>query len=158
MPRYDPAHPAAPDRPSAPLLRDAALRRVGRARTRLIAAAAGLSAALVALVADTAPGKTYRRTTAAVPAATARSRAPRTARAATRMPPLATPGQLGLATGPGPGAAGPAAASSARPATGSAASTVTGSAPSAPPPSAANTAGAPQQQAAPPAPVVSGGS
>lgn len=77
--------PNAPiERRTAQLTRDAALRRVIRARTGVLVGSAGLTAGLAVLVADTAPGKTYKYKPASA-----------VVRAAA-LPPLATARELGL--------------------------------------------------------------
>jgi hypothetical protein len=74
------------ERRTAQLTRDAALRRVVRARTGLIVGSAGLTAGLAVFVADSAPGKTYKHTSASRPTVIREA----------ALPPLASPGQLGL--------------------------------------------------------------
>jgi hypothetical protein len=81
--------------PLAALERDAALARVSRARRWVIAAVAALSAAITALVSSVAPGHTLRKKSAQARELTATSPAMST-RTATRMPPLASPQDLGL--------------------------------------------------------------
>lgn len=84
----------SPSRPSeAQLSRDAALLRIVRTRRFVIAGAAALTAGFAAVVASIAPGRTLHRT-AATPTAT-RATASR-ATASLKMPPLASPGDLGL--------------------------------------------------------------
>ncbi len=81
---------------SAALERDAAFSRVSRVRGWTIAGAAALTGAGAALVAATAPGHTVRARTRTV----ASSATPRSAAAPAKLPPLASPTQLGL-QGPG---------------------------------------------------------
>jgi peptidoglycan DL-endopeptidase CwlO len=85
--------------------RDAALVRVSRARRWMIGAAAALSAGITALVSSVAPGHTLKKGAQSRELTATRSTAP--ARTAARMPPLASPSDLGLQ---GPSSA-PAAAS-----------------------------------------------
>ncbi|MHB8691422.1 MAG: hypothetical protein ACYDHH_09270 [Solirubrobacteraceae bacterium] len=130
--RRDPGRPDRPQRRAAQLARDAALRRVALTRTGVIVSSAGLTVGFVVLVADTAPGKTYK--TSSRSSAAGKTAAP----TAASLPPLETPGQLGL----------PAAS------TGAASSTATQ-------PAAAATATQPVAGGQGPpaqAPVVSGGS
>jgi hypothetical protein len=126
--------------------RDAALQRVSRTRRWMIGAVAALSAGITALVSSVAPGHTLKKNANARELTT--SGTATQARTATRMPPLATPSDLGLQ-----GASSPPQASSAP----------SGSTPAptrsvAPPDN--SQAAAPQAPApAPaPAPAVSGGS
>jgi hypothetical protein len=74
------------DRREAQRTRDQALRRIARTRFGVIAGSAGLTAGLVVVVADTAPGKTHHASAA------------RPVASVTALPPLETPGQLGLRT------------------------------------------------------------
>jgi hypothetical protein len=151
-------------RQSAELRRDAALRRVARLRTGLIAGTAGLTAGFAALVAATAPGKTYHAASS-VDARVTASSVP-----ASQLPPLATARELGLRAGrapnavrstkaPSPSASG-SAASNAAPATApaSAPATAPASAPATATAPAAVPAPVPVPAPAPVAPVSSGGS
>lgn len=72
------------------MYRDAALARVGHARRWMIAGAAGLTAGLAAFVSATAHGRTLSKTHAPIRSV---SSSPSTS---ARMPPLASPSQLGL--------------------------------------------------------------
>ena len=130
------------ERRAAQLTRDAALRRVVRARTGLIVGSAGLTAGLAVFVADTAPGKTYNRGHA-VRAAVIRQAA---------LPPLATPRELGLHPDNGSSNTSTQAGSTA---------TATQPTPTAAQPTPTATQPAPSPPvavASAPAPVVSGGS
>jgi hypothetical protein len=164
-----------PQRRAAQLARDAALRRVALTRTGVIVSSAGLTAGFVVLVADTAPGKTYK--TSSRSGAVKKSAAPAAARhrgtrsLAASLPPLATPSQLGLAAAP-TGAASTSATSTGASATSTGSSTTSTGASATSPTQAATSATsaaaatqpsgtttgsapvAPVQQA----PVVSGGS
>lgn len=84
-------------RSTAALQRDAALRRIGRTRGWTIAGASALTAGLALLVSAVAPGRTpgAKSQSAAVLAPTAQT-APATATSAPKLPPLASPGALGL--------------------------------------------------------------
>jgi hypothetical protein len=84
----------SPRRSQAQLSRDAALLRVVRTRRFVIAGAAALTAGFAAVVSSIAPARTVRRTAAVPPTAT-RAKA-RSAPASLKMPPLASPGDLGL--------------------------------------------------------------
>lgn len=133
----------------AALERDAALMRVSRARRWMIAGTAALSAGFAALVSSIAPGHTLKSKSS--PGATAT--ASRTAAAApvktyNRMPPLASPGDLGLQ---GPRSA-PQSASQPGPSGGSSSQVTPDPSQSVQP----NPAQAAPQPA--PAPAVSGGS
>src|SRR5437764_3897342 len=77
----------------AQLGRAAALHRIGRTRRWAIIGAAGATAGIAAVVSSVAPGKTLKPRSATRSVAGARSR-PRSG--SLRMPPLATPGELGL--------------------------------------------------------------
>jgi hypothetical protein len=79
--------------------RDAALGRVGRTRRWVILGAAGLTAGFAALVSSVAPGKTLKAGHATVRSEAASTTSPRST-GSTKMPPLASPSQLGL-QGPG---------------------------------------------------------
>lgn len=90
--------------PLAQLERDAALQRVSRARRWLILAAGALSAAFAALVSAIAPGhslgarpqvQTLASGSTGGSAASQGSR-PASSASAAKMPPLASPGDLGL--------------------------------------------------------------
>jgi hypothetical protein len=137
-PRRDPGSSVRPQRRTAQLVRDAALRRVAVTRTGVIVSSAGLTAGFVVLVADTAPGKTYKTSSrSSAPSKTAAQAAARhrgTRSLAAALPPLATPSQLGLAaasagsggtsTGAAPtGAASTGAASTGAASTGAASAT-----------------------------------
>jgi hypothetical protein len=140
----------------AALERDAALTRVSHARRWMIGAAAALSAGITALVSSVAPGHTLKKGAQARELTATRTAAP--VRSATRMPPLASPGDLGLQ---GPSSAPQAAPADSQSQAGSAASQAapapTQSA--APDPSQAAASAAPTPAPAPaPAPAVSGGS
>jgi hypothetical protein len=132
----------------AQLERDAALRRVGRTRRWVIAAAAALTAGFAAVVSAIAPGRTGAHTQARALGST-RTQPGRVA--STRMPPLANASDLGLQ--------GPAGAPQATPTPSPAAP-----APSQVAPSPSRATPAPAQAAPAPAPapsapaVVSGGS
>lgn len=78
----------------AQLERDAALERVSRARRWVIAAAAALTAAFAALVSTVAPGRTLGARAQARTLGSTRTLAQVVT--STRMPPLASPGDLGL--------------------------------------------------------------
>jgi hypothetical protein len=79
----------------AAMERDAALVRVTRVRRWLIAGAAALSAGFAALVSSVAPGHTLKsRSASSGPLTAARTVTP--PKASTRMPPLASPSDLGL--------------------------------------------------------------
>ncbi len=84
----------------AQLERDAALSRVSRARRWVFAGAAALTAGFAALVASVAPGRTLHHATATGGAATPTVPAARgktlSASASPQLPPLASPGELGL--------------------------------------------------------------
>jgi hypothetical protein len=85
----------------AQLERDAALQRVSRARRWLILAAGALSAAFAALVSAIAPGHSLNARAQTIAAGSASARGAHASRAASRasattMPPLASPGDLGL--------------------------------------------------------------
>jgi hypothetical protein len=135
----------------AALERDAALVRVSRTRRWMIGAAAAMSAGITALVSSVAPGHTLKKGTQARELTATRTTAP--ARAAARMPPLASPKDLGLQ---GPSSA-PQAAQQAAPAASQASPAPTQS--SAPDPTQAAASAAPTPAPAPaPAPAVSGGS
>jgi hypothetical protein len=143
-------HPAGRrSRSLAALERDAALVRVSRTRRWLIAGAAGLSAGIAALVSSAAPGHTLSSRgqpgistsgSASAPVRTASA-----ARSSRTMPPLASPGELGLQ--------GPSSAPQAAPSVAQASPDPSQSAQAAPNPAQAAPAPAPT-----PAPVVSGGS
>jgi len=98
MVRAERQEPARRARAAAQQNRDAALRRIGRARVWLIAAAGALTAAIAGLVSAVAPGKTLgaKRGIPAIPVASTGG----SAASSTALPPLATPAQLGL-QGPG---------------------------------------------------------
>lgn len=99
--RVDPVSgaPMRPDRTAAQRLREDAFARISRVRGLAIIAAGALTAVIAGVVSAVAPGHTLG-SKKAVHAAAAHSSV-RT-RIAARMPPLATPGELGLQ---GPGAA-----------------------------------------------------
>jgi hypothetical protein len=86
----------------AQLERDAALRRVSRARRWMIIGAGGLSAAFAALVSAVAPGHSLGAKTHAEVASTGSARTAKASTAAAstasapRMPPLASASELGL--------------------------------------------------------------
>jgi hypothetical protein len=121
-----------PDRRAAQRERDAALDRVSRVRGVTIFGAGALAAALAAVVSAVAPGRSLGAKVPVRSHAVLAKRTPvRTASA--RMPPLASPSQLGLQ--------GPAGAPQ-----------------SAPPAQPSSPAPAPAQAAPAPAPPVSGGS
>jgi peptidoglycan DL-endopeptidase CwlO len=129
----------------AALERDAALQRVSRTRRWMIGAVAALSAGITALVSSVAPGHTLKKNANARELTT--SGTATQARTATRMPPLATPSDLGL-QGPSspPHASSAPSASTPAPTQSAAPDNSRASAPPAPAPSPA------------PAPAVSGGS
>ncbi len=85
---------SSPRRSEAQLSRDAALLRIVRTRRFVIAGTAALTAGFAAVVASIAPGRTLHRTAATTPTG-ARTTA-RRATASLTMPPLASPGDLGL--------------------------------------------------------------
>jgi hypothetical protein len=87
-------HRVRRSRSLAQLQRDAALARVSRTRRVAIVGAAALTAGFAALVSAIAPGKTLRARATAQTVGEVRARA-RSATSNT-MPPLATPGELGL--------------------------------------------------------------
>jgi len=127
-----------PDRAAAQRDRDAALTRVSRVRRITIVGAGALTAALAAVVSAVAPGRSLgAKTPVHAPTVVVRQARARTI----RMPPLASPNQLGLQA--------PGAAPQAAPQTQTQAQTQA----SAPPAQAQ-----PQQQAAPQPAPVSGGS
>lgn len=100
------AYPGArPDRVAAQRSREAAFARIGRVRGLTILGAGALTAAIAAVVSAVAPGRTLgAKTVATVAVVTHHSgRVSRTAstHSALKMPPLASPTQLGLG---GPGA------------------------------------------------------
>jgi hypothetical protein len=156
-------HPS-PNRSLAGLRRDAALIRVSRTRRALFVGAVGLSAGLAALVSAIAPGRSLAAksplrtaasdstlTVASAGASTTSASAAR--RGAPRMPPLASPGELGLQA---PDAAPQAPSPSPDQSAGS-----SGSGATAQPAAPAQSQAAPAPQPAPPASsggVVSGGS
>src|SRR5512135_2092492 len=83
----------------AQLERDAALQRVSRTRRWMILAAGALSAAFAALVSAIAPGHSLNAKANAATVPTGSTAAPKTSAStagATKMPPLASPGDLGL--------------------------------------------------------------
>jgi hypothetical protein len=81
----------------AVLERDAALVRVGRTRRFVIVATAALTAAVAALVSAVAPGRSLGAKAQTTPATAARVAAPSSGSAtAPGLPPLASPGSLGL--------------------------------------------------------------
>jgi hypothetical protein len=135
----------------AKLHRDAAISRVGNTRKLVAVGAAGLTAGLAWLAASAAPGRTIgttgqARSSGVTPAPSSSSSSSVSSQ---QLPPLASPGDLGLQS-PGQAPSAPTGQSQA-PADQSQAAPVT------PDPSQA----APAQsapQAAAPAPVVSGGS
>jgi len=139
-------HPAGRRSTSlAALERDAALVRVSRARRWMIAGAAALSAAIAALVSSTAPGHTLGSRGQATASTTGSARSASSIASSKTLPPLASPGELGLQ---GPSSV-PQSAATVSPAT--------------PDPSQSSQASPNPVQAAPapaptPAPVVSGGS
>jgi hypothetical protein len=135
-------------RSSAQLERDHALERVGLTRRIVIGGAGALTAGITALVWAIAPGHTLgastRPSASGASTASTASATPSTSVSSNRMPPLATPSQLGLVAGAAPQ---PAPAQPSAPAQSSQAPSPVQAAPvQAPPVSVA------------PAPVVSGGS
>jgi hypothetical protein len=95
-------------RSAAQLKRDSAIRRVGLTRRVVIGAAGALTAGIAAFVSAVAPGRTLgaqTRNSAAYERAYKRylaARARATAVRPERMPPLASPAQLGLAADSAP--------------------------------------------------------
>ncbi len=81
-----------PRHSEAQLHRDAALMRIVRTRRFVIAASAALTAGFAAVVSSVAPGHTLRKSDR--PLTTASTSNP--VAASTQMPPLASPGDLGL--------------------------------------------------------------
>lgn len=152
----DDAYPGAgQDRVAAQRSREAAFARIGRVRGLTILGAGALTAAIAAVVSAVAPGRTLGAKTVATVATHHSARVSRTRSSthpgALKMPPLASPSQLGLG---GPGA--PPQASSQPQQSSPAPQTQTQSQPSAPAPqSSAPVQPAPQSA---PGPVVSGGS
>lgn len=157
--------------------RDAALRRISRTRRWTIIAAAGLTAGFAALVSAVAPGKNFKAgaRAAVVPGPSAAKRSPGAHSSLPPMPPLASPGKLGLQAPATPpqsvpdpsqrGAAAPAgstgAGASGAPsgAGGGAGNSGAGAAGSGPAGSTGNTGGGVPTPSAPAAPAaVSGGS
>jgi hypothetical protein len=148
----------------AALERDAALVRVSRVRRWMIAGAAALSAGFAALVSSLAPGHTLKPKSSSggtVSASSTASTAP--AKTYNRMPPLASPGDLGLqgpssapqSSSQGGGGGGAAGAAGGGP--GGTNSQVTPDPTQSAQPNPAQAAPAPAPQPAP-APAVSGGS
>src|SRR5581483_1237356 len=131
--------PAGRRASAAQLARDAALLRVGRARRWVLLGAAGLSAAIAALVSGVAPGRSLSAARAnGAPSTTGSSS---TGADTSRMPPLASPSELGLQ---GPDAAPQASQDSAPAAPDPSASDPSASDPSASDPGTAAPAPAPQ--------------
>jgi hypothetical protein len=91
-------------RSAAQVDRDAALIRVSRTRRLVLGAATALTAGIAALVSAVAPGKTSASTAGhSVTSGAPGFRA--SAASSNRMPPLATPSELGLGAGEAPRAA-----------------------------------------------------
>lgn len=108
------------ERAAAQSRRDAALRRGLRARNGIAVGAAGLTAGVAALVAGQAPGRSFKvgAATSSPSSSTRPASAGRSSPRALRLPPLASPGSLGLRgpkQAPAPQSA-PAAQSSPTPA------------------------------------------
>lgn len=136
----------------AALERDAALLRVSHARRWMIAGAAALSAGFAALVSSIAPGHTLKSKSSSAGTATASRATAAPVKTYNRMPPLASPGDLGLQ---GPRSA-PQSASQPGPSGGSNSQVTADPSQSVQPnPPQAASAPAPRQA---PAPAVSGGS
>jgi hypothetical protein len=136
----------AQDRSALQRQRDAALRRVSRARRATILGAGALTAALAGLVSAVAPGRTLAKPTLTTRATATPGRA---ASVVARLPPLATPRQLGLQAPDSTPQSSPPAASQAPPAAAQ------------PPPAAAQAPApspAPQEAAPTPSPASSSGS
>ena len=91
-------------RSAAQVDRDAALIRVSRTRRLVLGAATALTAGIAALVSAVAPGKTSA-STADHSVRSAAPGFPASAASSNRMPPLATPTELGLGAGEAPKAA-----------------------------------------------------
>lgn len=89
-------------RSEAQLQRDDALQRVGWTRRAVIGGAAALTAGISAFVSAIAPGHTLGATTRASRVVSSASTRSTRAAATTRMPPLASPSQLGLVAGAAP--------------------------------------------------------
>jgi len=146
-------------RSAAQVDRDAALIRVSRTRRLVLGAATALTAGIAALVSAVAPGKTSA-STADHSVRSAAPGFPASAASSNRMPPLATPTELGLGAGEAPKAApspssGSSSGSSQSQAAAPQAQSVAPSAQSVAPPVQQQPV---QPQPAPSAPVVSGGS
>ena len=146
-------------RSAAQVDRDAALIRVSRTRRLVLGAATALTAGIAALVSAVAPGKTSA-STADHSVRSAAPGFPTSAASSNRMPPLATPTELGLGAGEAPKAApspssGSSSGSSQSQAAAPQAQSVAPSAQSVAPPVQQQPV---QPQPAPSAPVVSGGS
>lgn len=177
----DPARPRFRVPAHAVRERDAALRRMGRARGAAIAASAGLSAAFAGLVASSPPGSKASvapRVRYTPVASRQGASTPSVQAAAPALPPLAGASALGLqAPAQAPDAASGANGSSSSESSSSSAaqgapstsaqvspsppasSSAAAAAPSAPAPAASQAAAAPAPAPAPqPGPVVSGGS
>ncbi len=144
------AYPGArSDRVAAQRSREAAFARIGRVRGLTIVGAGALTAAIAGVVSAVAPGRTLGAKTVATVVTHHTARVSRRASsAALKMPPLASPSQLGLG---GPGAP-PQASSQPQQSSPAPTQTQTQTQPSAPAPQSS----APVQPA--PGPVVSGGS
>ena len=159
---------ASRNQPLAGLERDAALIRVSRTRRALFVGAAALSAGLAVVVSAVAPGRslgakpTFRAavTTASVTGASSTQPRP------VRMPPLASPGELGLQAPNAAPQSAPSQSSAASPNQSGGSSGSGSTSPQAAPaptqqqaaPSPASAASAPAPSPAPSGGVVSGGS
>lgn len=146
-----------PTKSMAVMERDAALVRVSRVRRWMIVGAAGLTAGVAALVSSIAPGHTLKSSVQPRSLRAARPSAqPATSNSTTKLPPLASPGDLGLQ---GPSSAPQSAPSSSQvtpdPSQSSLAHSQSSPDPSQSASSPAQVAPAPSPA---PAPVVSGGS
>jgi hypothetical protein len=149
-------------RSAAQVDRDQALIRVSRTRRLVLGAATALTAGIAALVSAVAPGKT----SASTAGHSVRSAAPgfrASAASSNRMPPLATPTELGLGAGEAPKAAPSPSSGSGGSSSGSSQSQAAAPQAQSVAPPAQSVAPPVQQQPvqpqpAPSAPVVSGGS